>query len=338
MGHLYYLRHDNEMIFMFKLIGLIEAILVPSYWLTTLVFAVFAFTGKWALFKYLSGKYPLVVKPLAIAILFIPSVLFWGSGILKDTMCLGSLCWLIVHFWKFIDDPKRNIYRIIWITLFFKIIVILKAYLVLALIGPAALYVYNTHKPNFNINLIKYLMLPIVIAVFVVSSGAILSNIAATSQKYQLDQLEKKAEGFRSYHTYLAKTQGQSFYSLGEVSYTPLGIISKIPAAFNVTYFRPYPWEINEPLQFLSALESIMLFLVSIYLLVHVGMTRILRILRNDKIVSMLILYAFILGISIGLTAYNFGALVRFKIPGVLALSTAFSIIYSYSLSEVRDS
>lgn len=342
IGHLYYDRASNEMIFMFKLIGLLESITIPSYWTTTVFFSLFAFSGKWALFRFLSKEYPAATKHLAIAILFIPSVLFWGSGILKDTLCLGSICWIITLLFKAWKNPLKHPSAILWIALHAKILLILKAYLLLAFVGPAALYLYLQHKPNSSILLVKVVALPVAIGIFLIASGALLASLAQSSQKYQLDQLEKRAEGFKNYHTYLARTRGQSFYELGTITYTPLGILQKAPAAFNVTYFRPYLWEVNEPMQIMSALESVVMFMVFLYIVVSNGLWTTLKLIRESPIITCLILYAFVLGVSIGLTAYNFGALVRFKIPGVVALSVALVLLYHEGLrlkakSELSD-
>ena len=64
-----------------------------TYSSTSLFFSVFSFSGSWAFLHALSKLYQ-PNKWLALSILFVPSVIFWGSGILKDTITLGALGWL----------------------------------------------------------------------------------------------------------------------------------------------------------------------------------------------------------------------------------------------------
>ena len=51
-----------------------------------------------------------------------------------------------------------------------------------------------------------------------------------------------------------------SSYSLGNTDFTTLGLITKAPIALATTFFRPFPWEVNNVLMALSSLESLALF------------------------------------------------------------------------------
>mgnify|MGYP001254835802 CR=1 FL=1 len=74
------------------------------------------------------------------------------------------------------------------------------------------------------------------------------------------EKIEKTLVGFQSWHEYLAETRDQSGYTLGEVEFTPLGILKKSPAALNVTFFRPYLWEARNLPTLLGAIEGLILF------------------------------------------------------------------------------
>src|SRR5690606_33558183 len=64
-----------------------------TYSTTALLFAGASFSGLWAMYSSLYKFYPKLNFEFAIAIFFIPSVFFWGSGILKDTLTLGAVGW-----------------------------------------------------------------------------------------------------------------------------------------------------------------------------------------------------------------------------------------------------
>jgi hypothetical protein len=57
-----------------------------SFFVTSLLIASFSYIGMWKLYRLFSSTYPETKKALAICILFMPSLLFWGSGIMKDSM------------------------------------------------------------------------------------------------------------------------------------------------------------------------------------------------------------------------------------------------------------
>ena len=59
-----------------------------TYLVTAVLFAVVAYSGVWAMFRTFATQYPTLIKHLAVAILFIPSTIIWGSSIFKDTICM----------------------------------------------------------------------------------------------------------------------------------------------------------------------------------------------------------------------------------------------------------
>jgi hypothetical protein len=44
---------------------------------------------------------------LAYAILFIPSVIFWGSGFMKDTITLSCIGWVTHFFYIIFYETKK---------------------------------------------------------------------------------------------------------------------------------------------------------------------------------------------------------------------------------------
>ncbi|MEO6305821.1 MAG: hypothetical protein ABIP51_21920, partial [Bacteroidia bacterium] len=51
-----------------------------SFIATTMLLSSFSFIGLWKLYEVFIGQFPNLAKQFAIAIFFIPSVFFWGSG------------------------------------------------------------------------------------------------------------------------------------------------------------------------------------------------------------------------------------------------------------------
>ena len=146
-----------------------------------------------------------------------------------------------------------------------------------------------------------------------------------------MDNLEKQARGFHTWHV----TTGGSAYTLGEIEYSATGVLSKVPAALNVTFFRPYPWEIRNATMALAAVESIILLILFLYFLFYRGIKSI-RFALNDPLFGFTIMFCFILGFAAGFTSYNFGALVRYKMP--IMPFAFFMLIYVAQLKWKRAS
>lgn len=94
---IYFIR-DPASFSVIQIATIFDILTFSTYSATALLFAVFSFAGAWMFFLTFYRLYPHLHKPLAIASFFIPSVFFWGSGILKDTIvmaCLGFATYFI---------------------------------------------------------------------------------------------------------------------------------------------------------------------------------------------------------------------------------------------------
>ena len=94
---------------------------------------------------------------------------------------------------------------------------------------------------------------------------------------------------------------------------------------------RPYLWECNTAFMYLNALESIALLILTIVVLLRTRITGMKSLFAMPYLVGGL-LFCLTFSFAIGITAYNFGALVRFKIP-VLGV---FLFILLYVTTQTR--
>jgi hypothetical protein len=69
-----------------RLASVFDILSFSTYAGTAVLFAVFSFIGAWAFFLIFYRQYPHLHRNIAIAVFFIPSVFFWGSGLLKDSI------------------------------------------------------------------------------------------------------------------------------------------------------------------------------------------------------------------------------------------------------------
>lgn len=321
-------KGDTEQVFMSKILGVILVLSFKTYWLATILMATFSFSGVWKLYTVFRDLYPELEKQLAFAILFIPSALFWGSGILKDTVCMAALGWLVYGLYNVFISRKKVLISLIIVLFTGRMIMELKAYIFLGFLPALLTWIYMRHKSNHHILLIKYTLTPMFLAVLVVGGYFLLNVLTTEFKRYSLENLEATAKGFHDFHGRLSTEFGQTGYNLGTIEYTPAGVLKKLPAAVNVAYFRPYLWEVSDPFQALSAIESMTMFFFFLFVFFRAGPMRFLRAVFSNPEVAMCMTYAIIFGFAVGFTAYNFGALVRFKIPGVPFLASGLLIVY----------
>jgi hypothetical protein len=80
--------------FFIKLVSVVSLFTFSNYWAASLWFSLAAFLCAWRLTKNISMLLPEGRVAAYVAFLFFPSVVFWGSGIIKEAMALAGLCYL----------------------------------------------------------------------------------------------------------------------------------------------------------------------------------------------------------------------------------------------------
>ncbi len=312
---LFYFRNPESW-FMVKLTNFVALFGAIRYYPTTLIFSLLSYTGLWKiyliftyLFQYVKAKY------FAIFILFVPSVVFWGSGIMKDTVCITALGFLFYEWVSIVKFKKRGLQHFLWIILASYIILRLKAYIIITFVPSLLFWLYLEQKNRIRNVKIRLIIAPFIFVVIVGSSLFAVYNLMQMSDFYRIDTIQNRIEGFHSWHGQLAQTQGQSGYDLGEIEYTPTGILRKFIPAVIVGLFRPFLVEVRNPVQLFAALENTIYLLVFFYLLFKTKIFGFLKLLKFDSLVYISIIFSILFAFVVGFTSYNFGALVRYKIP-----------------------
>jgi hypothetical protein len=312
-GSLLWFQYSKEEWFVSRIAAFIGIFSLNSYIGTAFIMSFITFIGIWKMYQSFVGIYPNLAKPFAISCFFIPSTVFWSGGILKDCVTYAAVGYFVYAFFN-ITYYKRKIYLSLFILLICAhVLQSVKLYILITLIPALAVWYYSSVKSSIKNPIIKALSLPFIILMSAAGGYYFTTKLAASDEKYSSSEaLEKRVRGFHSDHLLRVNT---SSYSLGDLDFSTIGIIKKIPAAINVTLFRPYLWEVRNAVTLISAIESFIFFAITAYIILKGGFFKVLRVIFGNPEMQLCLLYTILLGFAVGFTAYNFGALVRFKIP-----------------------
>ncbi len=103
-GYPVYHHKDANSFFVVRLLIPIVALGCKSYFASAVLTATITYTGLWKLYQTFLIEFPMLKKELAIAVLFIPSCVFWGSGLAKDSFTLSAVGWFTHAFYHFIRN------------------------------------------------------------------------------------------------------------------------------------------------------------------------------------------------------------------------------------------
>ena len=141
-------------------------------------------------------------------------------------------------------------------------------------------------------------------------------KIGEDNAKYSVEAMMETAEITATYLARVSESQGGSIYTLGDdYDFTPAGLVRKFFPAINVSLFRPYLWEAYNPVMLLSALESLATLWLTLMVFYKVGPAKVFKTITAEPIVTFCLVFAIMFSFAIGVSTYNFGSLVRYKIP-----------------------
>ena len=307
-----------------------------SFMVLSMLFSVISYQFIWKTFRLMVSLYPSLHKQIAFAFLMIPSPLFWGSGIGKDTIMLGAIMLSFYCFYRLFIQKRVNIKYIFLFLISAYIIALIRGFILFTLIPCFILMAVVYYQNQIRSSVLRFLIGPIFLVLGLSASVLFVKSLGDTVESYKIDSLQKKAEGFHSWHTYLAKTEGGSGYSIGgDISYTPAGILKQAPIAAAIALFGPFPWQIRNVVMLMSGLESLVFLYFTISLLFNRKIYKIIKVLTNDPIIVFSIPFILILAVAIGLTSFNYGALVRYRTP-ILPFFALAIILIRYHLKSSK--
>lgn len=282
-----------------------------------IMFALFAFAGSYKIFVMLRERYPSLVNPLLICCFFIPTVIVWSGGVLKDPLTYGATCFIIYYLNLIFVKREYKLLSIIYTVLAAILVVLVKPYIFMSLTPAIFFYVLISYVRTIKSTYIFYVLFPVVVVVTIGLSFGLIVALKDELGKYSLENLQNTMENFQTWHAAEALISGGSGYTLGEMDVSTFGMLKKIPLAINVTFFRPYIWEARKPIIFLTALESLAVFFFFLRTLFRAGIRGFFKIIFSDPFITFCFVFSLIFGTAVGMTSYNFGALARYKIPAM---------------------
>ncbi|MGD1844569.1 MAG: hypothetical protein ACFB10_04170 [Salibacteraceae bacterium] len=308
-----YIHSDISTFTVVRFVTPILMLSMESYLITTVLIACISFVGIWKAFALFQGYYPQLTRQLAIAFLFVPSVIFWGSGILKDTITLSAACWFIVGIHGVFIVRRRVLMKIVSILVASYLLIAIKPYIFMVLIPGTLIWVLFRWLQGLKSRFARILLIPFIYLATAGLGVLLFSVLGNVLNEYSLQNIVDKAIVTQT--DLKQDYYGQNSFDIGELDPTFIGIVSKAPIAILFGLFTPFLWNVNNIVMLFSALENSILLVFVVWILFRVGFVRIARYIFKDPVLIFTLSFAVLFALALGLTTPNYGALVRFKIP-----------------------
>jgi hypothetical protein len=275
-------------------------------------------------------------KKFSWAILFMPSLLFWGSAILKDTITFSAACWVTYCIYQIFIIKNNRIKYSIYLVIASIVIISIKAYIFVALVPGATIWILYDRIKSIKSAFFRILIAPLIIGIGILGSSFLLSSLGSSLGAYgSIDKAIDKALVTKNDLT--RDAYGQNSFDIGEMDGSIGSIISKFPIALTAGLFRPFLWDVRNPVMLISALENTFLILLTFRVFFRLGPIKVFRTIFSNPLLIFSFVFVIFFSFSVGLSTANFGALVRYKIPSIPFFMGLLMILDEVKIREIME-
>ena len=293
---------------------------------TAMLFSFISARAIWKFYELFLSLYPNSSKGLKWAILFCPSLILWGSGIFKDTITFAALLLFFYSTYNLLLLPGYKLKNFIMLIVSSYLLYVIKSYILFSFAACMLAWLPFVFRRKIKNAFFQAIFTPFLI-VFIALAGLVLyQSLSTYLTEFTIESVLETSSNTGKYLKYMSESQEGSTYDIGILEPTISGFVSKIPDAVNVTLFRPYLWESSKPIVLFAALESLAIFLWFLYVFRN-PFKAIYRLCTNPLLLAFL-LFVFLFATFVGISSFNYGTLVRYKIPCIPFFLIILSILH----------
>ena len=289
---------DNRTIIRFN--ALVYFFSGGNFHVHTLFMNLLSFSGLVLLYKSVFALFKSNARLLFLGVFLMPTVLFWGSGVLKEGILIFGLGLFCYGFFKFSEEQfnvKHNIVLLSGVLILASI----KVYVLLCLIPASASYFIIKKMQPKNI----WLTFAVVQLTFVL----IIFNLKWISP--ELDIVNKLWFKRNDFINVANNWKAQSAISAVAFEKSAISIIMHTPQAVFNALLRPHIFEIKSVMYLMPIAENIFILVLALLMLFNFKKPG-----RQEQIFMMFVMvFVVYLAAMIGLVTPILGAIVRYKLP-----------------------
>lgn len=305
---------NDSNVFIMKISAIFSFLSFNKYLIISLFFGFFSFIGIWKLFYVLNEinnkKHSGL---LAFAVLYMPSAWFWGSGLNKESICIGALGISVYLIYKNFIKKNFSFRDMLLLLGMLYVLSIIKNYITfLIFLSFLVVLVYYLISRIKNIIFRTAVLFISFLLVYIILDNINFNEIV---QNF-VDTAFKQIESFQnSYQAAQAEDEtSRATFMIGDINPSLEGLVLNIPSVIGSCLFRPFPWESGKIIIFLSSLEATLTLLATLYILIKTFFFKFFKYVFNNNYALFCFIFSLMFALLIGYTTFNFGTMVRYKI------------------------
>jgi hypothetical protein len=312
-------------LFIFRMAGFIGMFCFGTYLPIALFFSLLAFMGTWKIFLIFYEQNPGYHKSIALGCLFAPSALLWGTNILKDPICMYGLGLCVTGLFA-ISKKRLKLVNLVELFIGSLVLLLVKNYIFYIFLVAVLITFFCMYKSQYPVIRIVFR--------FFIFLGLFTGILLAYRNMQFLGTLLYTnftgfAIGIQNAQSAQAEDGASGYTIPGVTDFSAWGILRTYLLSLNVALFRPYVWEVRNPLMLLNAMESFTVMLLTIYLLIKTKFTGFFKFASKNSVLFFSLVFSLLLAPLAGFVSFNFGTLVRYKFPAVPFFYTYLLLLFA---------
>lgn len=297
---------EPRSLFFVKGLSVASLVTNDNYWISSLWFSFFSFTGCWYLFIRLNTLFKAATWAAALSLFFFPSFVFWSSGIVKESIAAGGLCFIAGVFLLGMSRRKPLLFEWIGLLISFYAMWTLKYYW-------AAILIPTLITSLFLMYVIERFMIiksrTVEAVAWISTFSALCIGVSFIHPNFHLDRLlHVIVENNEIFMTISAPGDAIHFDQLNANWYS---VALNAPWALFSGLFRPFVWEADTLFQYVIGFENLVLLLFFVFTWSRI---RLITHSPHRLIIYSGMVYVSLLCIFLALSTPNFGTLSRYRI------------------------
>lgn len=313
--HLYMYQVSNYMVPRFALP--FSFLFDKSYLCISFCCSFFAFGGCWRIFKLFYSIYPHLHKKIAIATLYLPSLLFWSSALMKDSITMGALGFFVYGVYQLFFLRRKIFANILVVSLNAFLLFYIKPYIVLCAVPGFLVWAYLLLNRNIKDKGFRMFATLLFTGLTIAGSIYFMQKIASSeiASQYATQNIIKALESQQN--TYNQVEDAGSTFKASSIDNSIGGILKLFPLGIVNSLYRPFPWEVRSPVMALTALEALLFAWLTLIVIRHTSFKKFRQVLAGNPSIVFCFIYAILFSGLVGMSTLNFGTLARYKIPAL---------------------
>ncbi|WP_162944657.1 hypothetical protein [Flavisolibacter nicotianae] len=285
--------NDLKGTFFVKMLAIFNVFSFGNYYVNVIMYSFLTLFGPMAIYRVMKESFPGNRLPILLTTFFIPSYLYWTSGLHKDGLLFLGIALVVYHFYFVLKEGRASVVRVAAILLGLLLVLALRNFLLIPFLP--ALFAWAVAEKRKTS---PQLVFACIYAVFVV---------LFFTARYIHPRLDFPEEVVSRQQAFF-RLVGNSAVTVSPLEPTFLSFLRNTPQAFVLSLIRPYPSDVRHLLSLAAATEINALLLLSLLCLFF---------RRRNASLTPFVLFCLFFSMSfllmIGYTVNILGAIVRYR-------------------------